>query len=125
MLGNRIATATVAVRDLDRAKEFYHDTLGLQQVGEEGSEAVVYGTGPSTLLVYRSAHAGTNQATAVTWSVGHDVERVVRGLKAAGVAFEHYDLPGMTRRDDIHDAGGLQAAWFKDPDGNIHAIVSG
>ena len=125
VLAGRNARATVAVKDLDRAKEFYHGTLGLPQVGAEGSEAVVYGTGSSTLLVYRSAHAGTNRATAVTWSVGEDVERVVQGLTAAGVAFEHYDLPGMTRRGDVHEAGGLQAAWFKDPDGNIHAIVSG
>ena len=125
MLGDRDATATVAVKDLDVAKEFYQNTLGLKQVGAEGSEAIVYRSGTSTLLVYESQYAGTNKATAVTWSVGDDVTGVVQALKAKGVTFEHYDLPGTTRQGDVHDAGSLKAAWFKDPDGNIHAIVSG
>ena len=125
MLGDKDATATVAVKDLEVAKEFYERTLGLKPAGSEGSEAVVYRAGRSRILVYRSKYAGTNKATAVTWSVGDGVEEVVQALKAKGVTFEHYDLPGMTRKGDVHDAGSLKAAWFKDPDGNIHAIVSG
>ena len=125
MLGDKDAAATVAVEDLEAAKEFYGTTLGLKQVGAEGSEAVVYGSGTSTLLVYESKYAGTNKATAVTWSVGDDVEGAVQALKAKGVTFEHYDLPGMTRKGDVHVAEGMKAAWFKDPDGNILAIVSG
>jgi catechol 2,3-dioxygenase-like lactoylglutathione lyase family enzyme len=111
--------------DMGVATDFYANTLGLKQVGTEGSEAVVYESGTSRILVYASKYAGTNKATAVTWSVGDGVEAIVQALKAKGVTFEHYDLPGMTRTGDVHDAGGLRAAWFKDPDGNIHAIVSG
>jgi catechol 2,3-dioxygenase-like lactoylglutathione lyase family enzyme len=125
MLGDKDATATVAVKDLQKASEFYETTIGLERVGTEGSEAVVYRSGKSRLLVYKSKYAGTNEATAVTWSVGEDIDGVVQALKAKGVTFEHYDLPGMTRKGDVHDAGSLRAAWFKDPDGNIHAIVTG
>jgi hypothetical protein len=53
------------------------------------------------------------------------VESLVKELKAKGIAFEHYDFPGMTRKGDVHIAGNLKNAWFKDPDGNILAIVSG
>jgi catechol 2,3-dioxygenase-like lactoylglutathione lyase family enzyme len=75
--------------------------------------------------VYRSNYAGTNKATAVTWAVGDDIERVVRELKAKGVAFEHYDLPDMQRDGDLHIGDGMKVAWFKDPDGNILNIVTG
>ena len=85
---------------------------------------VVFKSGSSKLNVYRSQYAGTNQATAVSWNVGNRVDDVVRDLKAKGVKFEHYDLPGMTRQGDIHVAGQMRTAWFKDPDGNILNIVN-
>jgi len=124
MLGDNQAIATVAVRDLDAAKKFYADVLGLKQVGAEGQEAVVYQTGSAKLNVYRSQFAGTNQATSVTWNVGQGLEGLVRDLKSRGVSFEHYDMPDMKREGDIHSAGGTRAAWFKDPDGNIHGLVT-
>jgi hypothetical protein len=82
-----------------------------------------YKTGNTTLLVYRSQFAGTNKATAVTWTVD-DVEAIARVLKDKGVTFEHYDMPGMTLKGDVHVAANMKAAWFKDPDGNIHGLVS-
>jgi len=124
MLGNTDAVANVAVRNLDTAKRFYKDTVGLTPVGAEGDEVVVFKSGSSKLNVYRSQYAGTNQATAVSWNVGNRVDDVVRDLKAKGVKFEHYDLPGMTRQGDIHVAGQMRTAWFKDPDGNILNIVN-
>jgi catechol 2,3-dioxygenase-like lactoylglutathione lyase family enzyme len=123
MLEDQDATATVAVKDINVARKFYEGTLGLKQVHAEGSEALVYKSGNSSVLVYQSQYAGTNKATAVTWTVG-DVDRVVRSLKDKGVAFEHYDMPGMTREGDVHVAGTMRAAWCKDPDGNILAVVS-
>jgi catechol 2,3-dioxygenase-like lactoylglutathione lyase family enzyme len=125
MLGKFDAVANLAVKDLQVAKRFYEDTLGLKQVAAEGKELIVFKSGGSAINVYRSKYAGTNQATAVTWAVGKDVEDFVSKLKAKGVAFEHYDLPGMTRQGDIHVAGDMKVAWFKDPDGNILNIVSG
>ena len=76
-----------------RASGSTKDTLGLKQVDAEGDEVVVYQSGDSRLNVYRSQYAGTNKATAVTWTVD-DVEGEVRTLKSKGVAFEHYDMPG-------------------------------
>lgn len=125
MLGGKESMATVAVRDLEAAKKFYEGTLGLQQTDAQEQEAVTYQTGAAKLLVYRSQFAGSNKATAVTWLLGRDVEKVVKGLRNKGVAFEHYEMPGLTLKGDIHEGQGMQAAWFKDPDGNIHALVSG
>jgi catechol 2,3-dioxygenase-like lactoylglutathione lyase family enzyme len=125
MLGDRDAIATVAVRDLAAASRFYEDTLGLVRVASEGGEAFTYRTGGSTLLVYRSEYAGTSQATAVTWLVGNDIDDVVQKLSAKGVQFEHYDMPETRRDGHVHVSGDMRVVWFKDPDGNIHALVSG
>jgi catechol 2,3-dioxygenase-like lactoylglutathione lyase family enzyme len=125
MLGDKDAAANLAVKDMAVARKFYEDTLGLTQVGAEGQELIVFRSGNTTINVYRSQYARTNKATAVTWAVGDDVEGVVRSLKAKGVTFEHYDMPGMTREGDVHIAGDMKVAWFKDPDGNILNIVSG
>ena len=122
-LASKDVTATIAVKDLEKAKEFYERTLGLTPLDSEESEALTYRSGHTTVLVYRSQYAGTNRATAATWNVGHDVENVVDSLRKNGVRFEHYDLPGMTLEGDVHKAEHMKAAWFKDPDGNILGLV--
>ena len=124
MLGDKDAAANIAVKNLEVAKKFYRDALGLTQVGSEGSELIIFRSGNSMINVYRSKYAGTNQATALTWVVGDDVESVVKALKAKGISFEHYDMPDMTRAGDVHIGGNMKVAWFKDPDGNILNIVS-
>jgi len=124
MLADKDAVATIAVKDLKAAKKFYGHTLGLKPTPVPEPEVLNYKSGNSTVLVYKSQFAGSNKATAVTWIVD-DVEGTVRDLKAKGVAFEHYDFPGMARKGDVHIAGKSKAAWFKDPDGNILAVVSG
>ena len=123
MLSDKDAVATVAVKDMRAAREFYTNILGLKVTHTEGEGAMEVQAGKVKLLVYASDFAGTNKATAVTWNVGGDVESIVRDLKAKGVTFEHYDLPGVTKTGDIHQAGRLRLAWFKDPDGNIHSLV--
>ena len=126
LLGTKKAAATVAVRNVESAKKFYQDTLGLKPEDSRGTGVLAYQSGDSTLLLYESQFAGTNKATAVTWVVGdRDVEEVVEALHAKGVRFEHYDLPGTKREGDIHVSGRMKAAWFKDPDGNILCVVSG
>ena len=124
MLADKDAMATIAVKDLKAAKKFYGDTLGLKPTPVPEPEVLNYKSGNSTILVYKSQFAGTNKATSATWIVD-DVEGIARDLKAKGVAFEHYDFPGMTRKGDVHITGKTKAAWFKDPDGNILAVVSG
>jgi catechol 2,3-dioxygenase-like lactoylglutathione lyase family enzyme len=122
MLGDNDAIATVAVKNLETAKRFYEGTLGLTTV-MENPEVLAFKTGKSTLFVYRSQFAGTNKATAVTF-VADEVDDLVQKLKGRGVAFEHYDLPQMTRQGDVHVAGPMKTAWFKDPDGNILSLVT-
>ena len=125
MLSKYDAIPTVAVKNLAAAKKFYEGTLGLKQIDAEGDEVAVYQNGDTRLNVYRSQFAGTNKATAVTWAVD-DVENEVRELKSKGVAFEHYDMPELKLKGDVHVADGadLKVAWFKDPDGNIFSIVN-
>ncbi len=124
MLGDAPVQPMLPVKDLEVATKFYEGPLGLARVGDASSEAVVYRSDGSTLCVYRSEFAGTNQGTAALWEVA-DVEATVKELKANGVTFEHYDdMPGLTREGDVHSAGDFQVAWFKDPDGNILSVQS-
>jgi catechol 2,3-dioxygenase-like lactoylglutathione lyase family enzyme len=122
MLSDNDAIATVSVKNLEIARKFYEGTLGLTKV-MENEEVIAFKTGKSTLFVYRSQYAGTNKATAVTF-VAAEVEDLVRTLKGRGVTFEHYDLPNITRQGDLHMAGAMKTAWFKDPDGNILSLVT-
>lgn len=122
MLGTRNAVPNLAVSDLDRARAFYTDTLGLKEVDQEGDELIVLKSGDSAVSVYRSDYAGTNKATAVSWAVD-DIDAEVSALRQKGVMFEHYDLPGLEVRGDVHVGDHMKIAWFKDPDGNILNIV--
>jgi catechol 2,3-dioxygenase-like lactoylglutathione lyase family enzyme len=123
MLGNADALATLAVKDLTAAAEFYERKVGLKKLASEEKEVLVYQSGNTRILVYQSQFAGTNKATAATWAVD-DVDGEVRDLKSKGVVFEQYDFPGVTREGDVHVFGKRRNAWFKDPDGNILSITS-
>jgi catechol 2,3-dioxygenase-like lactoylglutathione lyase family enzyme len=122
MLSDSTAIATIAVRDLDRAKAFYQDKLGFP-LQDANSEALTFKTGSGKMFVYRSDFAGTNKATAAMFEV-KDVAAVAADLKAKGVVFEHYDnLEGLTVEGDVHVGGGMSVAWFKDVDGNILSLI--
>jgi catechol 2,3-dioxygenase-like lactoylglutathione lyase family enzyme len=124
-LSGKISSAIVAVKDIDRSKQFYSDTLELELV-EDGIEGVlIYKTGSTHLVVYPSEFAGTNKANAVVWDCGDDVEAIAADLRAKGVQFERYEMDGVTYKDGVHDAGGFKMVWFKDPDGNILHLNSG
>jgi catechol 2,3-dioxygenase-like lactoylglutathione lyase family enzyme len=125
MLKDHDAIATVGVKDLAAARKFYEGTLGLKPTERQEPGTLALESGKAKLFVYPSEFAGTNKATAVTWVVGDDLERIVRDLKAKGVAFEHYDMPNTTREGDLHVSGRLKVAWLKDPDGNVLALVNG
>jgi catechol 2,3-dioxygenase-like lactoylglutathione lyase family enzyme len=119
MLGSTDVIAMVAVKDLDTARAFYEGTLGLTPIATEGDEVVTYRSGNALFNIYRSGYAGTNQATALSWSVGDRLDDIIQALRAKGVTFEHYEMPGVALEGDVHVMDGLRAAWFKDPDGNI------
>ncbi len=124
MLKDSEAIATIAVKDLTVARKFYEGTLGLEVANATGTEALTFKTGRAELIVYRSQYAGSNKATAVNWRVGEELEAIVAALGAKGVAFEHYDLPGLTQKGDVHAFGEFKTAWFKDPDGNIISLMN-
>jgi len=124
VLNDNEAIPTIAVKKIDIAKKFYESVLGLKPTGGDDHEGVVtYDSGGAKLFVYESEYAGTNKATAVTWVVD-DVDGTVKTLKGRGVDFEHYDFPETKLEGDVHVSGKMRAAWFKDPDGNILAIVN-
>jgi len=121
MLGKADATPMLAVKDLDRARKFYEENLGLKQV-EDFGEGFMLKSGDTQFSVYRSEFAGTNKATALNFDV-EDIEDEVRSLKEKGISFEHYDLEGLTPKGDIYEGEGMKTAWFKDPDGNILSLI--
>jgi len=122
MFESASAHATIAVTDIDRAKKFYGEVLGLR-TKEERSGGVVYEAGGGTwILVYPSQFAGTAQSTSMTFEVT-DLEPAIDELLGRGVTFEQYDFPGLkTDERGIAEIEGERGAWFKDPDGNILAV---
>lgn len=124
MLGENDAMATIAVADIERARSFYSGKLGLKELpGSPNPDVITYASGNSRVLVYRSDYAGTNKATAATWSIEEDLENLAADLKSKGVVFEHYDIPELTLRGDVHVGSYLSVVWFKDPDGNTLSIL--
>jgi catechol 2,3-dioxygenase-like lactoylglutathione lyase family enzyme len=114
--------ATVAVSDMDRAREFYEGKLGLSGGKDQGDGGHTYPCGGGTELhVFPSPQAGSTSATIAAWTVD-DVEVVVDELTAKGVTFEQYGEPFNTNEKGIASFGGVSVAWFKDPDGNTLAI---
>ena len=124
MLGKADATQMIAVTDLDRARKFYEDTLGLKAKDEWG-EGFTLESGDTLVNVYKSEFAGTNKATALNFDVDN-IEEEVGALKEKGVFFEQYNMPGLEQRGDLYvGEGGFKTAWFKDPDGNILSLIEG
>ncbi|HET6924989.1 MAG TPA: VOC family protein, partial [Candidatus Saccharimonadales bacterium] len=95
MLSECDMSPVLAVKDLQKGKEFYSQTLGLE-VEKEDDDIILFSSGDTMLQVYQSQYAGTNQATAATWEV-EDLEDIVSELKDKGITFEQYDLPGASR----------------------------
>ena len=114
--------AYIPARDVARARRFYEGTLGLQPKREVAGGVVYEFAGGTACFLYPTPNAGTSQASQAFWQVD-DVEREVAALKARGVAFEDYDMPGDRSPSGVVTAGGAKAAWFKDSEGNILAII--
>jgi catechol 2,3-dioxygenase-like lactoylglutathione lyase family enzyme len=113
--------ATIPAKDLDGTRRFYEDVLGAQVVTEDPG-GIIYRSGDSTFSLYPTEYAGTAQHTLGAFMV-RDVEAVVADLRSKGVTFEEYDLPDVKTVNGIAELGGFKGAWFKDPEGNILAVV--
>lgn len=120
MLQSSPMYAYLPAKDVARARRFYEEKLGFVPQRETAGGVVYAFAGGTACFLYPTPNAGTSKASQAFWQVA-DVEREVAELKAKGVTFEHYDMPDM--KGDISTGGGAKAAWFKDTEGNILAIV--
>jgi predicted enzyme related to lactoylglutathione lyase len=121
MLQDHPIYAYLPARDLARARTFYEETLGFSS-GKENAGGITYTFGNGTAaFLYSTPNAGTSKASQAFWSVT-DVKSEVAALKARGVTFEHYGMPGEDA-DGIVTGGGAMAAWFRDSEGNILALI--
>lgn len=119
MLSESTAIPVLAVTDLERACSFYEGTLGFRS-SREAAEGVLYRVGSGELLVYPSAYAGTNRATAVSFQVAGDAfDGEVADLRSRGVTFDTFEAEGLEWDDGVASAPGMRAVWFSDPDGNV------
>ena len=122
MLQNAPMYSYIPARDVARARRFYEDKVGLKPK-QEIAGGVVYEFGKGTAcFLYPTQNAGTSKASQAYWQV-QDIEREVAELKKRGVQFEEYDMPAMKTVNSIFTGGGAKAAWFKDSEGNILAVI--
>jgi catechol 2,3-dioxygenase-like lactoylglutathione lyase family enzyme len=120
MLSTAPIGAYIPASDVARARRFYEETIGLKPK-EEYAGGVIYQCGGSEVFLYPTINAGTSKASQAFWRVA-DVEAEVAELKARGLRFEEYDMPGVKMKNSLMTAGGAKTAWFKDSEGNILAI---
>jgi catechol 2,3-dioxygenase-like lactoylglutathione lyase family enzyme len=121
MLQNAPMYSYIPVKDVDRARRFYEEKLGFKP-RQLTADGVVYEFGQGTAcFLYPTPNAGTSQASQAFWQV-EDIEQEVAELMALGVKFEKYDLPNVDEKG-ISTDGGAKAAWFKDTEGNIMAVI--
>jgi predicted enzyme related to lactoylglutathione lyase len=120
MLGNAPIRAYIPVLDVSRARRFYEQILGLAPK-EAYAGGVIYECGGAEVFMYPTSNAGTSKASQAFWQV-QDVEAEVAELKARGVVFEEYDMPGIEMKNGVATGGGAKTAWFKDTEGNILAV---
>lgn len=123
MLNDSRVTANIPAADITRARDFYADKLGLTPDQELPGDVLVYRTaGGTEFQVYRTDYAGQAGHTIAQFHV-RDIETEVRDLKAKGVTFETYDMPGVRWDGEIASMEGMgRAAWFKDSEGNTMCL---
>jgi catechol 2,3-dioxygenase-like lactoylglutathione lyase family enzyme len=117
--------SALAVSDLDRARRFYEEGLGLVPGEQEAGISVRYPCAESTaLFIYLAPdNAGKSTATLAGWFVD-DLGETMNELGSRGVTFEQYDQPGLaTDERGVFEGPGFRAAWVRDPDGNTLAIT--
>ena len=119
-LPSRLHHTAYVSKDLEATRKFYEEIIGLVPK-QEYAGGVIYECGGTEVFMYPTPNAGTSKASQAFWQVA-DVEKEVLELKARGVTFEEYDMPGITMKNSIATGGGAKTAWFKDTEGNILAV---
>lgn len=124
MLSNASVHPTIPTVNLDRARDFYENVLGLEVYREMDENGVMYRCGDTVLALFPRATASSGQHTVASFQVGDQFDAIVDGLLERGVTFDTFDMPGIEWDDrGIATMGAMQGGWFKDPDGNILAVV--
>jgi catechol 2,3-dioxygenase-like lactoylglutathione lyase family enzyme len=122
MLRNMAVAAILPVTDLDKAKSFYVNTLGLEiSPSPSPDSTLMFKAGNDTVLVTYKRAPVMVEHTQAGFMV-EDIYTEMADLKKMGVKFEDYDMPGMKTVDGVAEMGGVKSAWFKDPFGNIIAL---
>jgi catechol 2,3-dioxygenase-like lactoylglutathione lyase family enzyme len=122
LLQNSQVTANIPAADLDRARRFYADKLGLAPADTSPGGLLYRTAAGTTFHLYETEHAGKAGHTVAQFQVP-EVRPVVEDLRAQGVSFEHYEMPGVDWDGDVAALGGVgHAAWFRDSEGNILCI---
>ena len=110
-------------RDLDAARTFYHEVLGLEIAREDPDDRIVFRCGGGTQLVVTKSTVGTSDTqTQMAWRVP-DIRAALADLRARGVRIEDYAAPDPVTSDGVADMGHSWAAWFLDPSQNVLAVV--
>jgi catechol 2,3-dioxygenase-like lactoylglutathione lyase family enzyme len=128
MLAGAQVSTRLPAKDLERARRFYSEKLGLDPV-EERPGGLRYQCGESSFALFESAGSASGTHTQMSWEVD-DIEAVVAALRARGVVFEEYDAPGLTTRHGVADIAGNypskgvgeRGAWFRDSEGNLLSL---
>jgi predicted enzyme related to lactoylglutathione lyase len=119
MLNESKVTANIPAADLERARNFYAEKLGLTPTQQNPGGLIYTTDGGTTFFLYQTAYAGQSGHTIAQFHVP-DVAAEVKDLKEKGISFEHYDMPGMTWEGDVASSPEMgRAAWFKDSEDNI------
>ncbi len=113
--------ATIPAQDLARAKAYYEEKLGLKP-SEEGPDGLTYDVAGTKFLLFESRGKASGDHTQFGWEVA-DIDAAVTQLRANGVVFEEYDMPGFKTVDGIAEIDGERGAWFKDSEGNLLAVA--
>ena len=121
MLQDAPVHTTLPCQDLERARRFYSEKLGLEPASEEPA-GLFYETGGTRFLLFPSSGRASGDHTQMGFRV-QDMEATVQGLKERGLAFEQYDFPGFDRETSIATTGAVRSTWFKDSEGNLLGIV--
>jgi len=122
MLSQATFHATIPAQDLARARAFYENVLGFEPASIDPAGVFYEGRGGTRFLVFPSSGRASGDHTQLGLAVA-DIEAEVRGLKAAGVAFESYDFPQFDAASSIATFPGTRSAWFKDTEGNLIGVV--
>jgi catechol 2,3-dioxygenase-like lactoylglutathione lyase family enzyme len=107
--------------DLERARVFYRDKLGLEPTMYKPGGLAYSGPGGYIFQLYETSTVGTAQNTQMGWST-FDLDEDVAELRSRGIVFEEYDLPGLKTENGIAFVGTERSAWFKDSEGNTICI---